>query len=120
MAEFARRKKNASSRQPAVSEHDRTRDQKPRRAHDSGRNALHRNADAKISRSPKNIDQSKSHDDLPSTNAGSSSIHGKESRKNSEYQKGIGLFRKDRRRQGLDSAQDFLHPQQVSHHRVIL
>src|ERR1035437_783155 len=83
MAKLSRRKSNAASGQRTVSEHNRARDQKTRRAHNGRRNMLHCDADAEISRSPEDIDQPEGNNDLPSTRG--RSAHGS-GRRNSEYQ----------------------------------
>src|SRR5229473_5232181 len=67
MAKLARRKTNAPSGQRTVSEHHRARNQKARGTHDTRRNLLNRDADAKISRAPEDIDQPEGNNDLPST-----------------------------------------------------
>src|ERR1039458_8009116 len=83
MAKLSRRKSNAASGQRTVSEHNRARDQKTRRAHNGRRNMLHCDADAEISRTPEDIDQPEGNNDLPS--ARGRSAHGS-GRRNSEYQ----------------------------------
>src|SRR5260370_29748628 len=74
MAKLAGRKTNAPSGQRTISEHHRARNQKARGTHDSRRNLLNRDSDAKISRAPEDIDQPEGNNDLPSAR-GRSNAH---------------------------------------------
>src|ERR1019366_1754248 len=85
MAKLARRKTNAPPGQRTVSEHNRARNQEARGTHNARRNLLNRDADAKISRAPEDVDQPKGNNDLPSA-WGRSIAHGNRSATNSEYQ----------------------------------